>query len=87
MEGAKGDFSVERRKRKFLGEAKSTVHTTLAIDLGWLSKIATEALAVDSIPVVTVSFVKPDGTPRSRRNADWVMIPKVFFEELLEEDE
>lgn len=87
MEGAKGDFGMTKRGRKFLAEAKSTTATSLSLDLGWLSKIALEALDTGAIPVLTVSFVKPDGKPRSVRNAEWVMMPLVFFRELTENDD
>jgi len=69
---------------KFRIESKSTVNTSLPLDLAWLTKISKESLADASIPAVTLSFVRPDGNPRSDFNSEWVALPKSFFHELLE---
>lgn len=83
MAGAKGDFkSVGKLKIRY--EAKSTTAHVLKVELAWLTKIAREALSDGSIPALTISFVKADGTPQSSRNADWVAVPSVYFKELIE---
>lgn len=82
--GAKSDFKVSKGKVKFRFESKSTVKLSMILELSWLTKIAYEASSDGSIPALTLSFVTPDGKPRTDRNADWVCIPGVFLQELLE---
>ena len=81
VEGYKSDSRI-KGARSYRIESKSTVNVTMALELQWLSKISQEALASGSTPVVTVSFVDAAGRPRSKFNADWVLIPKWAFEEL-----
>lgn len=82
--GSKGDARMKGR-RKVRIEAKSTIADTMKLDMGWLSKISGEAATDGSMPAVTISFTNPDGSPRMRLNAQWVMIPLVDFQELMEE--
>ena len=81
MRGAKSDGQVHKKK-SYRVECKSTVKATLPVELGWLVKIATEALAQGQEPILTVSFVQPDGKPK--HHGDWVMMPKYLFDELSE---
>lgn len=83
MASAKADMKVQR-KTKFLIEAKSSVHDTLKLELHWLMKIASEALAQNSAPAVTISFVTPEGRLRGITQ-DWVLMPRSAFDELTEE--
>ena len=80
MAGAKSDASL----RQFRMEMKSTTNQTAAIDLAWLVKITKEALDQGQSPVITVSFVDHQGVPRLRTYAEWVMLPLVAFQELLD---
>ncbi|QIN95221.1 hypothetical protein DLP3_058 [Stenotrophomonas phage vB_SmaS_DLP_3] len=82
MRGAKGDATLSRN-RKFRVECKSTVKNALPIELAWLVKIHHEALTGGEVPILTVSFVTPDG--KSRPPGDWVMMPKTYFDELTED--
>lgn len=81
MRGAKGDAQLERN-RSYLVECKSTVKDRLPVELGWLVKITHEALSTGKVPILTVSFVMPDG--KARPQGDWVMMPKHYFDELSE---
>jgi Holliday junction resolvase len=83
LEGAKGDMvKTTPSMGKLMIEAKSTVHNTMSLDLGWLVKVATEALADGATPALTVSFVTPDG--KARNHGDWVMMPAWQWKELVE---
>lgn len=73
----KGDF---RMGEEYLLEAKSSIRNTLPIDLGWLVKIAVEALNTNKCPALTISFVNPSG--QAKGHGDWVMIPKHEFQRL-----
>ena len=81
MRGAKSDAS----KGNFRLEMKSTVNQTLAIEMAWLVKIAQEALERGQIPSVVVSFVDPQGNPRLKQYAEWVLMPRSAFQELTDE--
>jgi hypothetical protein len=83
VDGHKGDFKLKRRM-KFLAEAKSTTGDTLKLDLGWLMKITSEALAQRAKPMLVVSFTTPEGKLRGLKE-DWVCIPRHVFDELTEE--
>lgn len=84
LTGAKGDArQATKRLGKVLLECKSTIHGTMSLDLGWLVKIATEALQQGATPALTVSFVNPDG--KAKHHGDWVMIPKYTYQELVDE--
>jgi hypothetical protein len=85
LPGAKSDAKLKGQKFKFRIESKATVYTTLALDLGWLTKITQESLSDSSIPTVTLSFVDPQGKPRSARNSEWVLLPAWAFEDLKEQ--
>ena len=84
VSGAKGDMRLERRSFRFRTEAKSTVKDTIPLDLGWLSKIGHEARSAGEIPMVTVSFVTPEGKPRTEINPEWVCIPMWALQTLLD---
>lgn len=78
MAGAKGDM----RSANWLVEAKTTVNSTIPIDLGWLVKITGEALALGLRPAVALSFVLPSGRPRPNSETDWVLVPACVFRDL-----
>jgi hypothetical protein len=86
MTGAKSDSRI-KAKVSYRIESKSTIKDTLPLDVGWLTKITHEALSDGSIPALSLSFVKADGTPRMPRNAEWVAIPLWAFQELIEKNE
>lgn len=81
LASAKGDMK-RGKKKPYVVEAKSTVHTTLSIDLGWLVKIAVEALSLGKTPALTISFVTPEGKAKPR--GEWVLIPLYDFRELID---
>lgn len=83
LRGAKGDGTMEKKGRKYRGENKATVHNSLSIELGWLNKIYTEALASGAEPFLAFQFVTPEG--KARPSGDWVAIPKTLFKELTDE--
>jgi hypothetical protein len=64
LQGAKGDMEAGQA----LIEAKSTVHSSIKLELAWLAKIAREARAA-----LTLSFTTGDGRPVP--NGQWVCIP------------
>jgi hypothetical protein len=76
----KGDMKL-KRSMSFLSEAKSTTTDTLKLDLGWLMKIQSEALAKNAKPLITISFVREDGKLRGIKE-DWVCMPRSAFDEL-----
>jgi hypothetical protein len=82
MRGAKSDASMP----KFRLEMKSSTTQTLPIEMAWLVKITQEALAHGQTPAVVVSFVDPRGEPRMKQYAEWVLMPKVVFQELTHEN-
>lgn len=68
--------------RLFLLEAKSTVSDRLLVGLAWLAKITREAQQAGCrIPVVSLTWTRGDGRPRS--NGAWVMVPEWWFEEMM----
>lgn len=77
----KGDMRLDRNEHKFLIEAKSTQKETLSVDLGWLTKIVTEAMEKANTPAIVLSFT--DTTGRGRRNGDWIAFPLWVLEQLL----
>lgn len=80
--GGKGDMRKRLGDRKFVIEAKSTVHDSLSLQRDWLLKIQNEALAAGGHAALTVSFVLPDGKPRPM--GEWVLIPAADYAELME---
>lgn len=76
----KGDFRTDN----YLFEAKSTTDTSISIKLEWLAKISFEAVSVGKAPCLVVSFVDPQGRPRPGFNTEWVMLPRTYFQELVE---
>jgi len=85
LAGAKGDATFKRGKTKYRLECKSTIHASMSLDLGWLVKIAHEALTTQSNPALSVSFVTPEGKPKL--HGEWVMVPKYLFQELTNPEE
>ena len=79
MRGAKSDAVLG----DFRIESKSTTGGSIPLSIGWLSKISHEALTHTQCPAVTIAFVKLDGSPAMQSNAEWVMIPKWKFQELI----
>jgi hypothetical protein len=82
LRGAKGDSKRLGPMGKELIESKSTTALTLAVDLGWLVKIVHEARGINARPLLTMSFVTPDGKPRP--SGDWMAMPMDDYEELME---
>lgn len=78
--GAKGDAVLKSEDQKFLIESKSTINASLSVELGWLVKIAHEALNDGAVPVLTMSFVTPEG--RERPHGDWVAVPRWAAQDL-----
>lgn len=83
MAGAKSDAQL--KEVNFRLEMKSTIDKTLRIEMGWLTKITKEALCAGQTPAVVISFVNPDGSPAMALYSDWVLIPKVKFQEMIDE--
>lgn len=81
MRGAKSDAS----RGHFRLEMKSTVMQAMPIEMAWLVKIAQEALEHGQVPAVVVSFVDPEGRPRLKQYAEWVLLPRAAFQELTDE--
>lgn len=77
MRGAKGDAAT----KEYLLEMKSTTAQSIALQVGWLSKISQEAIAQSKTPALVISFVLPDGKPQMKTNAEWVCVPRHVFEE------
>ena len=80
MRGAKSDAKLGQ----FRLEMKSTTGDTLKLDIGWLAKIAQEALQAGQQPAIVVSFVDQQGTARLKQFAEWVLVPMPVFQELTE---
>jgi len=82
LRGAKSDASKENYRM----EMKSTVTQAMLLEMGWLVKIAHEALEQGQTPIVVISFVDNQGVPRMRQYSQWVVMPLVTFAELTDED-
>ena len=70
----------DNKGEEYLRECKSTKGAGMSINGKWLSKITNEALCLDKVPLIELRFdgqVEPTPT-------DWVMIPALEFEALLE---
>lgn len=80
MRGAKSDASLT--EANFRLEMKSSMCQFIKLEIGWLAKIAKEALSHGQRPAVVISFVDFDGKPALRHHADWVLIPREVFKEL-----
>ncbi len=61
-------------------EVKSTVAGSMGIKLGWLQKIAREALQTAKRPALAVVFCTEDG--RDRQDGEWVMVRAQDWKEL-----
>lgn len=93
LDGDKGDVSVVD-DLDFLVECKSTVKKSLSIKGAWLNKITTEAgplrvplLAVRFLPKVLEEMAQAKWAKTGQRvetaEADWIMIPRSFFLNIL----
>ncbi|NOQ30173.1 MAG: hypothetical protein GQ570_03525 [Helicobacteraceae bacterium] len=84
LAGNKGDFELDTQSHyKFKGECKSTVNESISLKKAWLDKIRLEALETNRVPMLTLSFVTPEG--KEKPNGDFVVIPKYLFEEIFGE--
>jgi hypothetical protein len=81
--GALSRFKSDMVVGRYRIESKSTTNNTLALALSWLHKITSEALSSKQVPVVTISFVTPEGKPQDL-NAEWVLMPMYHFKDLTE---
>lgn len=87
LECDKGDFSFNANvtytpSTKFLVECKSTVKQSFSVKHSWLQKITKEAHEVDSVPLLTVSFVNEHGLSQTN-NSDWVLVPLSFLQSII----
>lgn len=78
--GAKSDASL----RTFRLEMKSTTTAVMPLEMAWLVKVAHEALDHGQTPAVVLSFVEPSGRARMAHYAEWVVLPLVVFNELVD---
>lgn len=69
---------------QFRMECKSTQAQSLAIQRGWLHKIAAEAQGYLQTPALVISFTDNEGRTTTP-NDDWVAIPLSVFKELFNE--
>lgn len=84
LPGAKGDSRLDTLTAKYRIESKSTTASSMKFEKVWLDKISREAIHHQQIPLVTISFVRADGTAASELNPDWVMMPRHVFQELID---
>ena len=82
VRGAKSDAIL--KESNFRLEMKSSVKKTLQLEMGWLAKIAKEALTHGQHPGIVISFVDTEGKPVLKKHAEWVLIPRETFKELTE---
>jgi len=61
-------------------ESKSTTGASLGVKFDWLSKISDEARSEGKSPALSMSFVRPDGTPHM--DGQWVAIPLHVWQRL-----
>jgi hypothetical protein len=80
VEGAKGDIRTD----DFLIEAKSTIASSMKLELDWLIKINSEAQAIGKTPALSIRFVTENGQPK--RGGSFVCIPEWYFNELINKD-
>jgi hypothetical protein len=83
LSGRKSDATMV--EANFRLEMKSTVHASMTLEQGWLTKISKEALTQGQRPGVVLSFVTAEGKPVMNHHAEWVAIPLSVFRELLGE--
>lgn len=79
----KSDATLAKAGRNYQIESKSTDKVFMRVDLEWLAKVAREAMEKKSIPVLTLSFVRPDG--KAQPCGDWAMLPLSEFNSLTDE--
>lgn len=78
--GAAPGKPADTKDEEFLRECKSTKGAGMTLSGKWISKITHEALCLNKTPLIELRFdgqVEPTPT-------DWVMIPALEFEALLE---
>ena len=64
-------------------ECKSTRKESIGLKYSWLLKITEEAIDSNRTPILTISFVRGDGS--SKPSGDWVMMPAHLFKEICDE--
>ena len=69
IEGLKSDGVLDH----FRVECKSTTKKSISVKWDWLLKIRKEALETNRCPVLTLSFVNPQGEAETA--GDWAVIP------------
>lgn len=77
--GRKGDG----RSESVLVEVKSTEKGSFSVELSTLRKAAREARQAGRTPALAVLFVDPTG--RARQGGEWVMIPALDWQEMMED--
>jgi len=80
LAGAKSDATLA----EFRVENKATIKDSINLERHWLEKISHEAQSNAQVPMLTISFVNGDGSPKMHTNADWVAIPLWKLQELLD---
>ena len=79
--GATPGKPADTKDEVYLRECKSTYGAGMSLSGKWLSKISAEALALGKIPLMELRFDgQTEPTP-----TDWVMIPSIDFEDLVEQ--
>jgi hypothetical protein len=81
IEGFKGDGVLP----SWLLEHKSTVNKSYKLKQTDLMKISKQAMGINRLPVLTLSFVMPDGTPL-KDMGQWAILPLSIFKELISVD-
>lgn len=79
--GAAPGKPADTKDQHYLRECKATRGAGMSLSGKWISKITGEALSLGKVPLIELRFdgqVEPTPT-------DWVMIPAIDFEELLDE--
>lgn len=80
--GAKSDIRVKKGALNFQVECKSTKALSMALEFSWMVKVAEEAAATGSLPLLTLSFTDNEG--KARAKGDWVAMPSWVLDTLLE---
>lgn len=82
--GASRSQKSDASLHQFRLEMKSTITDVLMLEMAWLVKIASEALDHQQVPAVVCSFVDAHGRTRLPQFGEWVIMPRVAFEELID---
>lgn len=77
----KGDMHVEGKNLSLLLESKSTQAESMSVKYAWLAKIYQEALEVNKVPALSITFTNEYGRPYPR--GEWVAVPLKTFRELI----